>query len=433
MDRALAYVVHLALTCMAAGLTWAARDPVRERRLRPALAVLGAVAAFSFAVWNWGRATPFGDFNKAYYPAGRLVFAAPERLYECADGNLCFVNIPVVAALFAPLSALDPWNARAVFTVAGIAAVAVTTWLLVRITAASGWRRYAIIAIVFLNGPLFYSLRLGNLTHLLLLPLLVALSCLALGRQRAAGALLALVALLKPPLFLFLPYLLVRRQWRGAAAMGAVTAAACGISILWLGVDLHRTWLRDFVLGFGGKPLAAYNVQSISGALARFVVPGHLTDWRPLDVSPMFTAVRYALTLACLAAAFVAGMRVREPQTAAVRWTEYSVLLCLVLLVSPITWTHYYSALVIPLSLYAGGRLVVPMRGPWVAAMLCSGLVSSLPVVLPHPAHPLAAQIFSRVLISHYVFGAAALLAILLLAQREQDGPAASPASRLAP
>jgi hypothetical protein len=419
VNRSFAYVIHLALTCAAVALLWAARrHPTYARRLWPVLTVVSGIAVFSFAVWDWGRATPFGDFNKAYYPAGRLVFTDPARLYECGGdpGNLCFVNIPIVAALFTPLAALTPDAARAVFTVLGVAAVAATVWLLVGITGAAGWRRYAIVAIVCLNGPLLYSARLGNVGHLLLLPLVLALSRLAAGREAAAGAMLAAVALIKPPLFLFLPYCLVRRRWSALAVMGMTAAAVCAVSILWLGIDLHRIWLRDYVIEFGARPIAAYNVQSISGALARFVAPDHSVDWRPLEVSRRFTAVRYLLTFACLGGALAVCAARGKPRSPAVRWTEYSVVLCLALLVSPISWTHYYCALVIPMALYVGQGLVVPLRMPWTAAMFLAGLLISLPVVLPRPRDPLLAELITRVLLSHYVFGAIAMLAILLLA-----------------
>jgi hypothetical protein len=97
--RSFAYVIRLALTGAAVALIRAARrNRAFARRLRPVLAVVSGIAVFSFAVWDWGRATPFGDFNKAYYPAGRLVFTDPARLYECGGdpGNLCFVNIPMI-------------------------------------------------------------------------------------------------------------------------------------------------------------------------------------------------------------------------------------------------------------------------------------------------------------------------------------------------
>ncbi len=425
MSRFLAYVIHLALACAAVGVTWAARKPTRPHSLWPALALVGAAAVFSFGVWSWGRATPFGDFNKAYYPAGRLVLTDPGRLYECQVDNLCFVNIPVVAALFTPLSALAPTTARAVFTVAGIAAVVAATWLLVRTTGASGWRRYAIVGIVLLNGPLYYSARLGNLSHVLLLPLLLALRGLASGRDAAAGVTLAIVAVIKPPFFLFLPYFLLRRRWWALAGMGLATAAVVALSILWVGLDLHRTWVRDYVIAFSARPIAAYNVQSISGALARFVAPGHSVDWHPLEIGPLFTVGRYILTLTCLATALVVCAARGDPKSAAARWSESSVVLCLALLVSPITWTHYYCALVIPLALYVGRSLLVPTGLPWVAAAIFSGLAISLPVVLPQPTNPLFTQLLNRLLLSHYVIGAAGLLAILLL------GLHATPAERV--
>lgn len=124
-------------------------------------------------------------------------------------------------------------------------------------------------------------------------------------------------------------------------------------------------------------------------------------DWRPLEVSPVFTAVRYLLKILCLAAAFVVCAARGEPQNPAARWIEYSVLLCLVLLVSPITWTHYHCALVSPLSLYGGRGLFVPLTRPWAAAVFLAGLVISLPVVLSRPGNPLLAELTTRVIVDH--------------------------------
>ena len=93
------------------------------------------------------------------------------------------------------------------------------------------------------------------------------------GREHTAGAWLAVVSAIKPPMLLFLPYLILRRRWTAAATMAFIILLVVVASILWLGTELHRTWLRDYVIGFGARPLAAYSVQSISGALARLVAP----------------------------------------------------------------------------------------------------------------------------------------------------------------
>jgi hypothetical protein len=434
MTRSDAYLVHLALVIAAAALIWRTRDAGRSRRARPWLAVAGLAAIVSFAVWSWGRATPFGDFDKAYFPAGRLVLSAPERLYTCDIDTLCFVNLPIVAVLFSPLSGLSPIPARAVFTMAGAAAVSATGWLLLRTAGVSGWRANALAAVLFLNGPLYYSARLGNLSHLLLLPLVLALRALVSGRDHTAGAWLAVVSAIKPPMLLFLPYLILRRRWTAAATMAFIILLVVVASILWLGTELHRTWLRDYVIGFGARPLAAYNVQSISGALARLVAPGHTTDWRPLDLAPGFAWARYGLTAICVFAVLAVCGRVGRPATEAGWWSEWSLVLILALLASPITWTHYYCVLLIPLTLYIGGKIAVPDRPAWAAAIAAAGLIVSLPVVLPRPTYAPVVVLTERVLLSHYVGGAIALLGILLIGMRRSvvKPPTAHPISEAA-
>ena len=40
-------------------------------------------------------------------------------------------------------------------------------------------------------------------------------------------------------------------------------------SVLVFGVDVHRFWFEHFVAGSGKKPIAAFNVQSVAGLVAR--------------------------------------------------------------------------------------------------------------------------------------------------------------------
>src|SRR6476659_8022926 len=144
----------------------------RGSNARPSFAAIAAwvvavsVGAAVVAVVSTGRGTPFGDFDKAYYPAGQLATASPSALYDCAhkDG-LCFVNVPIVALAFVPLGRLPLRTAHVWMTCIGVASVALTVYLITRLVGIGRWDGYVVATLVLMNGPLFYSLRLANLTH----------------------------------------------------------------------------------------------------------------------------------------------------------------------------------------------------------------------------------------------------------------------------
>ncbi len=140
----------------------------------------------------------------------------PSTLYECNRGQ-CFVNIPIVAWLFVPLALLNQSVAGLLFSAAGVMLLLAAVRRMARGTAAG-----AIVWLALLSGPIYYSVRIGNTTHMLLLALLVAFDRLAADRQAEAGVILAGASLLKPPLALFLPYFVLRRHVRAAVVDGGV-------------------------------------------------------------------------------------------------------------------------------------------------------------------------------------------------------------------
>ena len=409
MPAAIAYVVWAMLAMLAAVAVLCRRWDIRRRRIL--LALVAAASVVAFGVVSWGRATPFGDFNKAYYPAGVAVVSDPSRLYECQISNACFVNIPIVAALFAPFGWLDLFTAQVLFTMAGAGAVIVAAYLLTALADGSPQGRYAVIAMFALNGPLLYSARLGNLTHVMLPFLVLAVVALVRGRQLQGGALLAFLATIKPPLLLFVPYLLARGQWRAAVGFSAALAMIAAMSLTWFGAELHSVWLEEIGQPFSDRPLGAYNVQSVAGALAHLLHPGNLTNFEPLEVSPKFKVVQYAVTGLLATTAGLVALLSGRPQSDAARWFELNMVLVLTLLASPLTWTHYYAFCLIPLSGYAMTERSI--HGWWHPTIAVAAVLVSLPVVLALPTLPALQAVVERVLISHYVAGAIVLLGAL--------------------
>jgi alpha-1,2-mannosyltransferase len=413
MRPVVAYILWTTLAFAAMAIVHAhRRQPATWQQLALGLVATASVSAFAWV--SWGRATPFGDFNKAYLFAGATVADDPSRLYACDVSNLCFVNLPLVAFLFAPLAWMGTPAAQVLFSIVGASAVAAAVWLVVREFELTGAARYAAVAVFALNGPLLYSARLGNLTHALLPLVITAFSLLVRRREIAAGVLIAMLTVIKLPFALFVVYLIVRRRMQAAAASIAALVAVVGVSIGLFGIDLHRQWLAQFVGPFAAQPVGAYNVQSIAGMLARLLVPGHLTDWAPLPVTAGFTLLRHTLGAGLIVLA-AAAMSARSQRP----WREdieLSVVLLLMLLVGPLTWTHYYGFLTIPLSVLLGRTVAADVPAAWKAAVLLAAALVSMPVVLPQLGHPLAAAFVERVLISHYAFGGILMLCELCVA-----------------
>jgi hypothetical protein len=262
-----------------------------------------------------------------------------------------------------------------------------------------------------------------------LLLLVLAWRCLLRDREIALGALLGSAALLKYPLGLFLFYLIAERRWRAAAGFLGCAIALFAASIAVVGVEPHAIWLREAILPALNRPVAAFNVQSLDAFLARLWTDGNLANWEALELGRRFTLVRYAVLALLLAFAVWAYVGKRDAPSATV---DFSVVLCFSLILSPISWSHYYSWLLLPLSLCWACGVGLAGRGRWRAPLLAATLLLSLPVsywTLPIPA---LSSVAAKLLASHYLLGAA-LLAATLLAARRGTAPAGAKAREREP
>ncbi len=358
----------------------------------------------------------FNDFINCYYIAGRLVIENPSKLYSLGDFG--FVNIPIVAFAFSPFAFLNKYVATITFTLVGIFAVVATCYLLIKAWKITGWKRAAVIGLFIINSPLYHSIWYGNLTHFTLPILLLALIGLKQKRDFLVGALLAIAALIKVPLFLLGIYFALRKKWSLVAGYGVTLVIIGAASLLLFGFDLHLVWLQH-IGKFAGKALVGYNVQSVDGFLARLLLDtnGELRNWQPIEVDGAFKLARTILKLILLGGTVWIFWRKKAPITLEQENLEFSTVLCLSLLISPIAWTHYYLFFLIPFSLYIGDRLAVPQGKTWYSLVIGSIFLTSLPVITADISNPLLKELYFKLLISHYFFGGILLLGILLAAR----------------
>ena len=93
---------------------------------------------------------------------------------------------------------------------------------------------------------------------------------------------------------------------------------------------------------------------------------------------------------------------------------EFSCVLILALVLSPLAWSHYYCMLLLPWALYLGGRLSLPRDTKTHRLILCSIVLSSLPVLRLDLLRFVAGPVLSRSIVSACLFGAVLLLVALL-------------------
>jgi hypothetical protein len=161
------------------------------------------------------------------------------------------------------------------------------------------------------------------------------------------------VAVLSLPLAVFL---LVKRRWRAAAAVGATAAAAYGGAALLIGADHFADYFRQV-----GGVAALYrhnggNISLWSVGYRLFEGTRGEVEVLPLFFSPALARIfSFALPAAALVVALVAARRAAKFDTA------FALLAGVSLLVNPVAWTHYLVLAALPLAV-AARRLSVGKR-----------------------------------------------------------------------
>ena len=427
MNLIAAYSIHFLVTvgCIGA-LTYACR-PQTEASLRRTVLVMAPVAAlFCLAQMSVpNAANTFNDFTLAYFPAGQAVLQGKEELAAVLAGGK-FVNLPVIAWLFAPFAVVSEHNAAILFTFVGIAA-AVAGWSALVKVADLNARNAAILALLFAaNGPIFYSIKMGNTSHIVLLFLVLTMLLLRTEKQFLAGMILGFAGAIKLPLLLLPAYFALRGRWRVAIGSGVTIGSILLLSIVLFDWQMLMQWYEKCVAPFAKHPMPAYNVQSIHAAVLRIgsdISSLHL--WEPQPMPRGAEIAAKGLVLALLATGVVTVTRnrwwpVRKDSVAHQYMAdelEFLMVLVIALVISPLSWVHYYCWLLIPAALLVERKH--HLRGDRISvAMGWLGLaIASQPVVIPYFGNPAWREAFFRGPQSHFLVGAILILGALVRAR----------------
>ncbi len=285
------------------------------------------------------------DFGKFYYSArlfleGKDMYGpSPATSMHVGPGlehEFLNVNPPHFHLLVLPLALLPPLTALAIWAVASLLSLVwclrlITRELRLRLTPTSAlWSGLALLSFAA-TGAVIIT---GQLTFFLLIPVTQAWAAAREGRWPRAGVWMGLAMSVKPFLLIFVPYFLLRRQWRAAGYAVLTVAAAFGVGRAVFGIEAHEGWGR--ALAGTDWPWAAMN-GSLLGVLRRTLSasPYFAPVWlAPELIRPLWRIGALATFIATL------WMASRDRSMHAVD-RGFALLILGALLVSPLGWVYY--------------------------------------------------------------------------------------------
>lgn len=418
-----------------------------QRRLTPGITVAGVMVAFvAVNVYLWRRAR--GDDWSSIFVAARLVarghlnaiydhdpivfslVGSPRFDAAAADVNFTgpghpYVHLPLLAYILSPLARLGSFPlANSVLVVLNILATLGVVWFAGKLIDSRLTRPAALAAallVVTLSEPMRYSLFLGQTTPIVLFAVVYALYLARQGHPVPAGLLLALATAIKLTPVIVVVYWLWTRRRRAAASFTVSIVTIAAASVLLVGWQSNLDYV-DTLRRISSSGLATFNNQSVVGWLLTHSVaktPNRVLDF---SVVPIPLAFRFA-NLMLLAA--TAGATIWRVMSAVRRGADpdrmvMPALFLLPLLFTPISWTHYYLAMVVPI--FALTSASIDARTQWGAVFV--GLLVLLNL------QPLAADAVRAntgiLLHSHVGSAVLALAALLFLPTVARDTPDSS-------
>ncbi|MDA1055138.1 MAG: glycosyltransferase family 87 protein [Planctomycetota bacterium] len=290
---------------------------------------------------------------------GRPIYLPIEKTFEpylglqAQDELNWDINVhpPTAVLLAIPLAWMNYYDATVVWNVLSLAALFASLWLLARQlnVPLSPWSALPLVSVLLLANPVWQQVTQGQLNCVLTLLIIGIWVAARQDRHITAGIWLGLATAIKLfPGFLIV-YFVLQRQWRAVAATAIAFAAITVATATILGVDAYKTYIAD-VVPQAVEWKSTWNNASWPGLCAKLFNPanGH-TSAVPLVQSQLLEVLATGLGwLVILGGLAVVTWHARS-ETA--RDHAFALTVTAMLLLSPVTWEHYFLMLLLPLAM----------------------------------------------------------------------------------
>ncbi|WP_378736777.1 glycosyltransferase 87 family protein [Nocardia brasiliensis] len=329
-----------------------ARVPMSREQLRWLLIAVGlfiASAILSLLAHWWS-----GYIDLQVYRNGARVWLDDGELYgpmpPVAGIGLPFTYPPLAALFFAPLALMPLLLAEVLVLVTSLASLAVTLWVVLARIRPELSRLSTLtivigaVALLQTFEPLRQTFGFGQIN--LVLMAAITLDCLVRKPFWPRGMLIGIAVSVKLIPGGYLLYFLLRKDWKAAGTLVVSAIAAVGLGFLLFPSDSTEYWFHTLAdTGRIGPPYFAGN-QSIKGMVFRLGVADSVA-----------TLLWIALSLVAIA---LAAVWMRRLIDAGATVAALLVNAAVVLLVSPVSWSHHWvwiaPALVVTADVIVRGR-----------------------------------------------------------------------------
>lgn len=258
---------------------------------------------------------------------------------------------PTSVLLAVPLAGLSYPDATLVWNVLSLGLLALAFWLVARQLdiPLSAWSVFPIVALLLLCNPFRAQMLQAQLNAVLVALIVGAWVAERNGRPYLAGALLGLATAVKIfPAFLFV-YFLVRREWKAVAAGCICLLVVTLLTAAVVGWETYPYYVRH-VLPRIEPYQSSWENLSLIGLWRKLFDPAtDLERVEPLWRSPL--VFRLLAGFSVLGVLAVLVWRTAGANSRLGRDLAFGLTVIGMLLVSPMTWTHYFLLLLLPLAL----------------------------------------------------------------------------------
>jgi hypothetical protein len=229
------------------------------------------------------------------------------------------------------------------------------------------------------------------------------------GKERPAGVMMALLAMVKPQFGLLLLWAALRRRWNALASGLATLAAGGAVSLAVFGLRNNLDYL-GVLAGLSRKAQSHYANQSVFGLLNRAIFNGENLPYHPY-VYPPFVPWIYVVTLATTAVLVLLALAYPWRQRTG-GMADLAAIAVVSVIATPMAWEHHYGVM-LPIFVWLWfAQFRQRVGSVWSLALAWVLIADFL-----SPLNFLAAIPVANVLQSYMYFGALLLLGLLLRAR----------------